>query len=106
MGQRKKTALLLRVFRVPRGGEFLAAAGVDALLTVALAGQQTAPPIFRSGADVVEVDTVVRDKDGRFVEDLKPEDFELREEGRSETIDLFYVVGASTLQAVATPRGE
>ncbi len=74
-----------------------------ALLAVGLAAQQTQPPVFRSSADIVEVDAVVRDKNGRFVEDLKPEDFEVREEGQPEKIDLFYVVGASTPSPTTAP---
>jgi hypothetical protein len=57
-----------------------------ALLAVPLtARQQPAqpPPTFRAATDIVEVDVVVQDKSGRFVADLKPEDFSVRDETRS-----------------------
>ena len=72
-------------------------------LAGSLTGQQAQAPVFRSGADVVEVDAIVRDKNGRFVEELTPEDFEVREEGRPEAIDLFYLVGAPPAAAASAP---
>jgi VWFA-related protein len=75
---------------------------VAALLTVVLSAQQPAGPLFRSGADIVEVDAVVHDRtSGQVVEDLKPEDFEVREDGRLETIELFYIVGSAPPDAKA-----
>src|SRR5579872_1828225 len=75
-----------------------------------LRGQQPAPdqppPLFRSGANLVAVDAVVHDKKGQFVLDLKPEDFELREDGKPVAIDQFYLVrGRSTAPSArdATP---
>jgi VWFA-related protein len=50
-------------------------------------------PTFRSGADVVQVDVVVQDRSGQFVGDLAEGDFELREDGRLQAIELFYTVG-------------
>jgi VWFA-related protein len=49
------------------------------------------PPQFQSGTQVVQVDVRVFDKDGRFVTDLKPEDFEIKEDGVPQP------VGALTL---------
>jgi len=72
-------------------------------LAVPVAARQSAPqapPVFRAGADVVEVDVVVHDKTGRFVTDLKPEDFEVHDEGKTQKIDFFYVVGTG-----ASPAG-
>jgi VWFA-related protein len=78
-----------------------------AALVPLVAQQQTAPaPLFRSAADIVEVDAVVHDKkSGQFVEDLTPEDFEVREEGHPEKIDLFYVVGAASAAGGAPTAG-
>ena len=54
------------------------------------AQQQTAkPPSFRIRTDVVSVDVVVRDKSGAIVTGLKPEDFDLREDGRPQQIVTF-----------------
>ena len=68
------------------------------------AAQQPAPqppPVFRAGTNVVEVDVVVHDKTGRFVADLKPEDFEVSEEGKPQAIDLFYRVGNGVAETAA-----
>jgi VWFA-related protein len=64
------------------------------------------PPVFRAGTDVVQVDVVVHDKQGNFVPGLKPEDFEIREEGQPEKIEQFYVVDSgapAAAPAAATP---
>jgi VWFA-related protein len=47
------------------------------------------PPAFRIRTDVVSVDVVVRDKRGAIVTDLKPDDFELREDGKPQQIVTF-----------------
>src|SRR5262245_26743827 len=49
------------------------------------AGTQLSPqlPTFRAGVNVVRVDVIVTNKsDGRPVDDLKPEDFEVKESGK------------------------
>src|SRR3954463_6718232 len=38
-------------------------------------------PVFRAGINFVRVDVIVTDKNGNPVGDLKPEDFEITEEG-------------------------
>ena len=60
---------------------------------------QTQPPTFRAGADVVEVDVIVQDKNGRFVADLTPQDFVVREEGTPQQINLFYIVSGNARMA-------
>lgn len=70
-----------------------------ALLLAVQSPQQPppAPPVYRTGVSVVQVDATVHDKHGRLVEGLKPEDFEVREDGRPQKIELFYSVsGART----------
>jgi len=62
--------------------------------SVAVAAQQTPTPpatTFRSATDVVEVDVVVRDKNGAFVRDLSPDDFAIEEGGDRQEIQQFYV---------------
>jgi VWFA-related protein len=54
--------------------------------------QQPQPPVFRAGVNVVRVDVIVSDKDGKPVNDLKQEDFEVLEDGKPQTIDLFKLV--------------
>ena len=43
--------------------------------------QNANAPVFRVGVDVVRIDAVVTDRDGRVVPDLTANDFELREDG-------------------------
>ena len=46
-------------------------------------------PTFRARIDSISVDVSVTDKQGRPVTDLKPEDFEIREASKPQTIDSF-----------------
>src|SRR4051812_31028086 len=77
-----------------------------------------APPAFRAGTDLVEVDVIARDKNGVFVSDLAAGDFELREDGKPYPIQQVYLrlagasgwnvrAGATSSSApgVATPPG-
>jgi VWFA-related protein len=50
-------------------------------------------PVFRASTELVQVDAVVTDKDGHYVTDLRAEDFEIVEDGKSRPISNFrYVV--------------
>jgi len=53
---------------------------------------QQAPPIFRSGTELVEVYAIVQDGDGKFVPGLTADDFELLEDEQPHDIQLFYLV--------------
>jgi VWFA-related protein len=72
------------------------AAVVAALAATLLAGtaaaRQPQQPAFRSSTALVEVNLIVKDKDGRFVSGLTAEDFEVLEEGRPQQIQHFYLV--------------
>lgn len=51
------------------------------------------PPItFRAEVNYVEVDAVVRDSQGRFVRDLRQEDFQILENGKPQTVSNFSLV--------------
>jgi VWFA-related protein len=50
------------------------------------------PPTFKVRVDYVEVDAVVADRQGRLVRDLKKEDFQVLEDGKSQTITNFTMV--------------
>jgi len=50
------------------------------------------PPTFKVRVDFVEVDAVVTDKEGRLVRDLKKEDFQVLEDGKSQAITNFTLV--------------
>jgi Ca-activated chloride channel family protein len=58
-------------------------------------------PAFRGGIDLVNVAVTVTDRKGALVADLDPEDFEIREDGRRQTIGYFLagdpVAGAPSL---------
>ena len=84
----------------------LAALALSAAWPVAARQQPAAqpPPVFRSGTSTVEVDVVVHDKSGQFVTDLKPDDFEVSEEGKPQRIDLFYRVGNGVAETAAAPE--
>jgi VWFA-related protein len=50
------------------------------------------PPTFKVRVDYVEVDAVVTDRQGRLVRDLKKEDFQVLEDGKSQAITNFTMV--------------
>ncbi|OFW10661.1 MAG: hypothetical protein A3H96_01355 [Acidobacteria bacterium RIFCSPLOWO2_02_FULL_67_36] len=80
----------------PRFWLALAAAGLLTGGGTIIAGQtpatQAGQPTFRSGAQVVEVDVRVFDRDGRFIEDLTRDDFEVLEDGVPQRIQTLYLV--------------
>ena len=51
--------------------------------------QQPTRPTFRSGLDLVVVNVVVRDKDGRLVRGLTRDDFVVMEDGKAQTVTSF-----------------
>ena len=53
----------------------ISAAAILTLPSYALSASQDPPPKFRSSVDVVSVTAVVKDRKGKFVSDLKQEDF-------------------------------
>jgi len=63
-------------------------------LTPQQSSEQSAGPVIRVTVDLVQVDAVVTDSQGRHVTGLKPEDFQILEDGKPETITHFsYVPG-------------
>jgi VWFA-related protein len=75
-------------------------AGVAVLLAgaVVTAGQNPPPPqglespTFKLQVDYVEVDAVVTDQQGRFVRDLKKEDFQIFEDRKAQMVSAFTLV--------------
>ncbi|AMY11249.1 VWFA-related Acidobacterial domain protein [Luteitalea pratensis] len=51
-----------------------------------------AQPTFRTGINFVRVDAIVSDNKGRPVADLKPEDFEVMEDGKPQSIETFKLI--------------
>src|SRR5436190_603218 len=65
------------------------------------AGQQR-PPVIRSGINFVSVDVIVTDKkSGEVVLDLKPDDFEVREDKKPQKVDTFDIVKIDALTSAA-----
>src|SRR5258707_10332381 len=70
------------------------------------AGQTPAPrqspdtPTFSVQVDYVEVDAVVTDQQGRFVRDLKKEDFQVFEDGKRQDVSAFTLVDIPIERAV------
>jgi len=66
--------------------------------------QDPQQPTFRVRVDSVSVDATVTDKDGRPVTDLKPEDFEIREAGKVQTIENFRLIQIPENEAVGPEK--
>lgn len=88
---------------------FGAAAAAAVFLTPVLNGaaeqnrQQGQPGTFKSSTSLVEVDVIVKDKDGRFVSGLTAEDFEVLEDGKPQSIQHFYLVTETPMAAGELP---
>ena len=70
---------------------------IGTALSVGLASQSpqsASPPVptFRAEVEYVEVDALVTDEQGRFVPDLRKEDFRIFEDGKPQTIANFALV--------------
>src|SRR6476620_1079613 len=68
--------------------------------------QGGAQPTFRGGVNVVRVDVIASDSRGNPVTDLAKEEFEIVEDGRTQTIDLFRQIriDGTTVSDSARPR--
>ena len=72
-----------------------AAAAVTGLALLAQTANQSAdqaqktPPVIKGGAEEVVMDVIVRDKHGKTVTDLTPQDFEITDNGEKALGDLF-----------------
>jgi VWFA-related protein len=60
--------------------------------TPAVPDPQQPPITFRAEVNYVEVDARVVDAQGKFIADLKPEDFQVFEDGKRQDVKLFSVV--------------
>lgn len=68
---------------------------------------QTPPnqPVFRAGINFVRVDVIVSDRNGNPIDNLKPEDFEIVEEGTTQKIETFKLVSldGGLMESTRTP---
>jgi VWFA-related protein len=86
--RRIESAIGMRAGPIPSAA--LVAAALAALLPRGAAPQPPQePPVFGTGVDLVRLDVVVLDKEGRPVTGLSPHDFGIEEEGRPQTIESF-----------------
>jgi VWFA-related protein len=81
------------------------AAAVAASLGLAAYAQQSQPPsapgpVVKAASEEMSLDVVVRDKKGHEVKDLKPEDFQIFDNGEAKTIKSFRLVeGKEAIEA-------
>src|SRR5215212_7080357 len=73
----------------------------NALAQAQQQGQQQTDDVLRITTELVQTDAMVFDKQGRFVDGLKKDDFEVRADGRPVEVNLFdrVVAGSSTEEA-------
>jgi len=67
--------------------------------------QTTKPPEIRAVVQEVLLDVIVRDRRGRPIEDLKPEEIEVYEEGAPQKLTSFRLLKAEETAAAAQPPG-
>ncbi len=83
--------------------------GAVALAAPALIAQTSAqtppdkPTVIKGGAEEVVLDVIVRDKHGRAVNDLTPQDFEITDNGEKHTVKSFRLVQGA--EAIGAPTG-
>ena len=67
---------------------------------------QTNVARFRIGVDAVRIDAVVTDRDGRIVEDLTADDFEIKQDGKPQRVTFaqFMPVSVRSVAATEAPR--
>ena len=66
--------------------------------------QPTPPALFRSGIEMVTTDVITRDTGGQFVSDLKPDEFEVLEDGvKQDVVQLLLFHGGLVYSPLAAP---
>ncbi len=83
--------------------------GLILISTTGLPAQQPAPdrtaPVFRTSADLITIDAVVTDRDGRHVTDLTAADFEVTVSGKKQELQqAVYVKTADQPRVLAAAR--
>ncbi len=75
-------------------------------LAMAAAQQPSPEPTFRAGTELIQVDVVAQDKDGKPVTDLRREDFQIFDNGAPQEIRLFLADRPAPASGAAMPPGE
>lgn len=79
----------------------LAMVALVASVVVAESEKGSAPFVVRLGVELVQIDAVVTDKEGRPVTDLVAADFEVRQDGRRQTVTHVAYIGGPARPGVA-----
>jgi len=74
------------------------------VFAAAATGLAQEQPVFRAGVDLVTVDAIVVDKDGRPLTGLTADDFVLTVDGKPRAIDTFELISVRALDAPADAR--
>ena len=82
-------------------GRPLSTLALSPLLSTALPAQTSQQPTFRSGVELVQVDVVVVDKDGKHIRGLKATDFAVLDRDQPQTIATFEEVSHERTRAAA-----
>jgi VWFA-related protein len=77
---------------------------VASLRPPSLPAQQQSDYTFRASTEIVLVNVSVRDRNGKFVRDLKPEDFTLLEDGKAQKITSFDVENTDAVPPPEVPQ--
>jgi VWFA-related protein len=70
------------------------------LLSAASPSQQQSDYVFRTGSELVLVNVTVRDKNGKFVQGLKPENFTILEDNKPQKVVSFDVENVDAVPAL------
>ena len=65
---------------------------------------QATPPTVRSTAQEVVLDMVFRDKKGRTIRDIRPEEIHVSEDGVEQKLTAFRVVDGKTAESLSVPK--
>ena len=76
------------------------------LLCAPLPSQQQSDYLFRAQSDLVLVNVTVRDKSGKFVQGLKPENFTILEDNKPQKVVSFDVENVDAVPAVGCGPGK
>src|SRR5262245_61200473 len=96
------------------GNQFILATTIFSLLLSSVPGLSTSQTqktsdqkddVIRISTDLVQTDLTVLDKQGRFVEGLRPEQFDVLVDGKPQTISFFEQVTAGSRREAAIIAG-
>jgi VWFA-related protein len=90
--------------KVQKTLKWLGLIGMPAVLATTIVSGQGQGTVFRATTNYVSTDIVVRNKDGKFIPDLRVEEFKVSEDGVPQTITTFVrSIGGRSFTEVAAP---